>query len=89
MTKKKLLIGVGAVLGMFLIGFMFYTMNKGNNHPKFQLEDGKTGTLRAKQKHLARINYHQIQKKQQKQLLNNPTKKSSHIKTKLRKNLKS
>lgn len=50
MTKKKLLIVVGAVLGVFLIGFMFYTMNKGNNHPQFQLEDGKTGTLKSEAK---------------------------------------
>lgn len=50
MTKKKLLIVVGAVLGVFLIGFMFYTMNKGNNHPQIQLEDGKTGTLKSEAK---------------------------------------
>ena len=50
MTKKKLLIVVGAVLGVFLIGFMFYTMNKGSNHPQFQLEDGKTGTLKSEAK---------------------------------------
>ena len=34
--------------------FMFLaTMNKGNNHPQFQLEDGKTGTLK-KQRHLVK-----------------------------------
>lgn len=65
MTKKKLLIVVGAVLGVFLIGFMFYTMNKGNNHPQFQLEDGKTGTLKSEAKASSEKNYHQTQKKQQ------------------------
>ena len=89
MTKKKLLIVVGAVLGVFLIGFMFYTMNKGNNHPQFQLEDGKTGTLKSEAKASSEKNYHQTQKKQQRRHLNNLTKKSSHIKTRLRKSLKS